>query len=254
MHALDSLIDTSNRRPRKTESCRAVLSAVADRRLAAYALAAGTAGVGVAALAQALSHQTIQYYSADMDIYAGGRVTMFPLDLNHDGVTDFNFYGGRSGYSLGTANISWYQGAVGWGNLPAGNGAINHPLAKGAEIGPSENFVGGQMMERNIWSFGRHHTKYGHSQCIGPFKSTENFYIGVAFEISGETHFGWIRVANQQCLGDGEVQGTITGYAYNTVANAPIQAGQIRSGKDTTSDVGVKKTLGVLALGAAGQK
>ena len=225
------------------------LSQLLDRRLAAYSVAAGTAGVAIAALAQDVSHQSILYTPANITIYSG-KLT-FAIDLNHDGIADFSFYGGHSGYSLGTAHISYYQGVVGW----AGGSALNHPLTKGMEIGPDGEFVARQMMVRNVVSFGRRkHQLYPQSRCVGPFRNVNNSYLGIAFRINGEIHYGWIRISSLPCLGDGDVQGTVTGYAYNTAPNAPIQSGQIRSEDDAASRAVVPGSLGMLSLGAAGRK
>jgi len=72
--------------------------------------------------------------------------------------------------------------------------------------------------------------------------------MGVRFLINGETHYGWIRMS--VTAAPYQVTDYITGYAYNTVANQPISAGEgarkpVRAGLDPG-------TLGILGLGAAG--
>jgi hypothetical protein len=50
--------------------------------------------------------------------------------------------------------------------------------------------------------------------------------------------------------GSSVLSGTITGYAYETVANQPIGAGQLQSRKDENDQAGAA-TLGMLSLGSA---
>jgi len=71
-------------RPRRT----ADLSDSTHQQLNMYAVAAAAAGVGMLALAQP-SEAKIVYTPANAQI--GGRVGKLNLDLNHDGITDFEF-------------------------------------------------------------------------------------------------------------------------------------------------------------------
>jgi hypothetical protein len=93
-------------------------------------------------------------------------------------------------------------------------------------------------------------------------------YLGVAFEINGKTHYGWMRLVNSSQRG-----ATLTGYAYETIPGKPIKAGQTKGLDDPPEEsenaaphasaptfslplpaVGSlpKGSLGELALGAAG--
>ena len=229
------------------------LSEVLDRRMAAYALAAGAAGVSIAAIAQETPPSTIVYTPANIFFYGGKSSSpAVPLDLNNDGITDITISAGGSGYSLGTASITYYQGAAAW-QAAEGNGGIRRALGSGAAIGSKRKFQAGALLLKGIQGRRRRHS-YGHSKCEGPFQApnsqdTLTAYLGVSFLITGETHYGWIRLTTY-CDG-GSVAGTITGYAYQTVANAPIRAGQTESG---TADAPTPATgtLGMLSLGSGG--
>lgn len=226
-----------------------------DRRLAAYSLAAAAAGVGITALAQDATHQTIQYTPADIS-FAGGLYdsTQPPIqiDLNHDGTVDFTLSGQGSGYYNRSQHISYYRGLA---LLYGSNGGmqLGRALTKGMWIGPEEKFLGGGGLFISSRFIHRNAHTYGHNHCVGPFRGTSasetEKYVGVAFTIQGQTHYGWIRL-EAACSGIGTVSGTITGYAYDTVAGAPIQAGQIRSGENQAD---LKGTLGRLAAGSAGR-
>jgi hypothetical protein len=84
----------------------------------------------------------------------------------------------------------------------------------------------------------------------GPFKDVTNKYLGVKFKVNGKFHFGWIRVSIT--THPDSVSGTITGYAFNSIANEPIFAGQLRpAGSEGAVTENVPAgTLGMLAAGA----
>lgn len=227
-----------------------------ERRLAAYSLAAATAGVAATALAQDAAHQTIQYTPADIFFVGQARWNqpVIQLDLNHEGIVDLSIYAGGSGYSLGTAHISYYRGGAWW---KGANGVgLRRALTKGMWIGPGEDFIGGNSLLQDRFIHRNVHT-YGQNHCWGPFAapgySKPQLYLGVAFSIDGQTHYGWVRMGELDC-GGGGVLGYITGYAYNTIPNAPIQAGQIRSGEAQANKADLKGTLGMLALGSLGRQ
>ncbi len=61
---------------------------------------------------------------------------------------------------------------------------------------------------------------------VGKFRGVGYKYVGVRFEISGATHYGWIRVS---CT-TGSTSGTIHSYAYETTPNTSIIAGDMGAG------------------------
>jgi hypothetical protein len=223
-----------------------------SRQLNTYAQVASAAGVSVLALAGA-SQAKVVYTQANQVTHTG-----FPLyiDLNHDGVKDFllrtSFYAGSSGVVVGL-NASGYHNAK---NVVAGRRlsrssyffSAASALPAGAVIGPKANFsirlpfmaeelfdgVGSQYSDVGPWA--------------GKGKGVTNRYLGLKFVVDGEVHYGWARLsvtlAHDRQFGD--VTGTLTGYAYETVADKPIIAGRITGPDVVTLQPG---TLGVLALG-----
>jgi len=57
----------------------------------------------------------------------------------------------------------------------------------------------------------------------------EDKYLGIKFEIGSNFHYGWIHLTTHQ-YSYTEMDFTIKGFAYNTVANEPILAGDMGSG------------------------
>lgn len=191
-------------------------------RLNGYALAAGAAGVGMLALAQPAAAEVV-YTPADHVIL---RHSSLPLDLNRDGKVDFylNQTSGCSGEGFCQnrlyAYIPFYRDR---GNGVVGQNAFPfhaYALQAGAKIGGSQPFntaaASLYFNSRFIGSKGR---------CSGSWVKPTNAYLGLRLIIHKEAHFGWARVSARCELGT-RVVGMLEGYAYETVANQPILAGQ----------------------------
>jgi hypothetical protein len=206
-----------------------------DKNLAAYMLAAGAAGVSL--LAAQPAEAEVVYTPAEVAI---GPRSSIELDLNHDGVNDFLV--SRWLYGDGSHLTIDQQAAA--------NGILGHgaALPAGVRIGPKGAFVGYASMASNV-------TISGESFSDGLWKNATNRYLGLKFSINGETHYGWARLT---VTAKGSITATLTGYAYETVPNKPIMAGEM-SGPVAASTVDPKEllapanqpaTLGMLADGA----
>jgi hypothetical protein len=120
----------------------------------------------------------------------------------------------------------------------------------GAKIGPSAHFASshGQItIERKVQACSCSTNGYsGHWYYVG-----SNRYLGVKFLIKGETHYGWVRMTVNA---PGSTTGTITSYAYETIANKRVSAGESSGSADDTEaqDSTRGASLGMLALGSGG--
>lgn len=56
-------------------------------------------------------------------------------------------------------------------------------------------------------------------------------YLGVAFQIKGKTHYGWMRLSHSSGAG-----ATLTGYAYETIPGKSIKAGETKGSDDFTGE------------------
>jgi hypothetical protein len=217
-----------------------------NQRLHMYSVAAGAAGVGLLALAQPANGEIV-YTPADVVISAT-TLPMYSLDVNGDGITDF-FLTARSRQSIdqsgGTSEIvakpALSNGVVGYlGNASA--------LAVGRPIGSGRKFAG--LFMASLFTFIGTEFRFR-----GKWANVVNRYLGLKFQIGGQTHYGWARLT----VGGTRLTATLTGYAYETNANTPIIAGKT-SGTDKASlapagggSSGTDApplTLGSLALGA----
>jgi hypothetical protein len=218
--------------PRKTVR----LSESIHHQLNMYALAAGAAGVGLLALAQPADAKIV-YTATHKSIGANQKL---PLDLNHDGRSDFTLRDTytRSG-TLVNAFLSAHPAA---GNAVAGVYRA-YALKPGAVIGSRKRFGVKYMMSIRIedsvtypvtspgygsWDFSKGH------------RGVRNRYLGFKCKIAGKVHYGWARLST--AVGQhkrGEITATLTGYAYETIPNKSIIAGKTKE----------PATLGRLAQG-----
>lgn len=216
-----------------------------EHRLSMYALAASAAGVGMLALAEPADAKII-YHKANQSI--GVKATL-PLDLNHDGIVDFNLKNTSSWVSFTGAD--WLsaiparkKNAV-WGHTMWR--AYASALSAGSWVGPKGQFLPGPGLMASTGTAGG---KPRPAWTGGGWCDVTNRYLGLKFVIKGKTHFGWARL-NVIC--NSSVTGTLTGYAYETVANKPILTGKEHGcdEADNPATVGASSTLGRLARGSA---
>jgi hypothetical protein len=163
----------------------------------------------------------------------------YHLDLNNDGIVDFHFHSSSlSGFGhlevfpsvTGNRIVAVHQHCY-FSSMAAA------ALVSGAQIGPDTP----QLAQANCMA-GEFEDSVN-----GPWLGAKDRYLGFSFLISGQKHYGWARL-RMQVFGCYGCIGKILGYAYETVPNKLIVAGD--QGNDT--NVSVKSgTLGMLALGAA---
>jgi len=238
------------KKPRKTFS----ISNSLNRRLNTYAQVASAAGVSVLALAgpseaKVIYTETYQVTQSGLPLY---------IDVNNDGIKDFvlrtMFYRGTSGLQVGL-DASGFRNAS---NVVAGRRysssggyffSAASALRAGGQIGPKGNFsVHLPFMAEEVFKkdAGSQYSDLG--PWAGKGKGVTDRYLGLKFVIDGEVHYGWARLS--VTLGhhrqSGDVTGTLTGYAYETVPDKAIVAGKI-AGSDVITVQ--PETLGGLALG-----
>jgi len=221
-----------------------------NRQLNTYALVASAAGVSVLALARA-SEAKVVYTETHQVTHTG-----FPLyiDLNHDGIKDFvlrtRYYWG-SYFEVGLS-ASGYRKNVVAGRRFKSNGSYFFSAASalpaGARIGPESKFpVRHPFMAVELFN-GRSSQYSDLGPWAGKGKGVSDRYLGLKFVVHGKVHYGWARLS--VTLGHhrqfGDVSGTLTGYAYETIPNKPIIAGQTK-GEDVITVQ--PETLGELARG-----
>ena len=245
---------------RKLEAA-AGLSESFHKQLNSYALAATAAGVSMVALTQP-AEAKIVYTAVHKVIGISGR---YNLDFNNGGKTDVALFETRHGTSEGGQITHLFASAA------AGN--VIKAYRYFTSTGPGQNFASavrkGQRIDATQTRFG-----YGGRNTMaaantsagggGSFGAWGNIilqpyrYLGVQFKINGKTHYGWARLI-VKCSGF-NATATLTGYAYETVPDKGIIAGQ-KTGQDEEAGAPSASaavpahepaSLGRLALGSEG--
>jgi len=172
------------------------------------------------------------------------------LDLNNDGQPDFVL--AVRFCATFSSNFLVYGGALAYGVTPSNQVMQTNPmgyqaaLSVGAQIGSGGKFADSRSMAVCEGAKGSHVS-------FGPWRNVTNRYLGLKFQIDGETHYGWARLnVSSGC----SYTLTLTGYAYDTIANQPIVAGTIpyvNNSSDAEASKMQPATLGALAAGSQAQ-
>ncbi len=165
---------------------------------------------------------SIVYTPVKEQIPSNGRLK---VDLDNDGEPDFTFvqtYSPIYGpHGIGPPQICGAIGALSLEPKDLGHNGV----ANGVQEGWAAKLVSGSPIDSAL-SFD--HTSsllYGYAEgCLPPHHPPYSHgywqqgtgLLGLEFKILGQTHYGWARL----------VAGTLTGYAYETVAGESIDAGQ----------------------------
>jgi hypothetical protein len=227
------------------------LSSLLHHKLNAYALgaAAGAAVLSITPLASA----EIIFTPVNGSIAEGSK---FALDLNHDGIVDFtlenDFHNSTTPFGC-DLDISPARGNGIWqGPRERYNQRAAAALLAGVPVGSGKPFI---FQEVNMAYASLTAFTYVSG---GPWKNVTNRFLGLKFLINGEVHFGWARLTVTTDSHRESVHATITGYAYETIANQPILTGQISG---TAADASLTLPtenprpavpLALLALGSPG--
>jgi len=221
-----------------------------NKRLIGYAIAAAAAGVSISAAAVPAQAEII--YTPKTGSFSGGHLL---IDLDQNGTADFelairtqhfsSFFGS---YHLGRLNIGAESAN---GSVIASNGSAA-ALMSGGVIGSVRNFRNvhdgrGHMFQiRTVRTFS---SGISFRYATGNWNHTTDRFLGMRFQINGETHYGWLRLSVQQ-RGRYTIVATVNGFAYETTPNQSILAGQT-SGGQIADVANASGSLGRLARGAA---
>ncbi len=227
-----------------------------NRQIGLYSLAAAVAGVSMLALAEpSLAEVVVTKKTIPIPMSPIGSPELVKVSMANDGNENFSFWL----YSDPAISDRGFQLAAAGPHEGIMVGGDFYPealaLARGANIGPSVNSFfslsgSGALIEATGTS------RSGRSARGFWGGNPKNKYIGVRFQIDGQTHYGWIRVTvtTNLSVNGPLLSGTITGYAYETVANKAIKAG---TAAIAAAEVHVPQSqsgpsLGMLAAGAEG--
>lgn len=195
-------------------------AASADRNPNRTLAAATITAVGLGILALPSADAKVVFTPANELFH--GSIGHFPVDLNNDGIPDVSVFV-YSVVNVGSSCEEVFDQMAAYG-LQTGNGVVidQKKFAAagrvGQEAGPFDPFAANGIMA--TYAFNKCGHTSGHIRSAGPWRKFQDRFLGVRFVIAGQTHYGWLRLQNGSAAG-----GTLTGYAYETIANKPIKAG-----------------------------
>jgi hypothetical protein len=253
-----------------TDSVAKTSSNHLNRQIAQYSVAAAVAGVSLLALASPASGEVVVTRKT-IPVPVGTASSPQPLGISlaNNGVLDVSFTLSQSSFNPGRTALVKTPDRKNGVTIGGSFDPYARALARGAKIGPNaDSFLYAGLVEFSATSNGAKYCKgYWASNLQNKFfgcGDTKNKYIGVRFSLNGQTHFGWIRltVTTNSDLNGPPLTATVTGYAYETVANKPILAGtagttaaaeekssaEARVPKDIQSPTG--PSLGMLVAGS----
>jgi len=214
----------------------------ATRSLAALGLVSGvTLAADRAAEASIIYNEPVTPITVPL-----GQVTSSGIDIDGNSSTDYTFT-----YSVPLPGPEAMNYII---ETPAATSSVNSVVIDGAYAAALN---AGDVIS-SLSTFGAGSQTLGIAQAIkldsggtslqtwGPFPNAGVKYLGLKFDISGLSHYGWIRLQDVATTGTGQTL-TITGWAYETEAGASIKAGQ-----ESSPAVPEPASLLQLAMGAAG--
>jgi hypothetical protein len=151
------------------------------------------------------------------------------IDLNHDGVADFDIQSAISlvacGLGHGVHGVVTITPRTGDGVLASGANAV--ALASGIRVEPSGTFSNYQSLMTNFFLSRGCGSAYRYGQwCgVGTYTCSHTGYLGLRFVADGQTHYGWAYITVNGSLFHG-LSVTLTSFAYETVAGQGITTGQ----------------------------
>jgi hypothetical protein len=162
----------------------------------------------------------------------------YNLDLNHNGIPDFTIQQNHFHRQMcppGPFDLDSLTVTAAQGNGEVGSNLFAYVAAldRGVTIGSNQSFIsdsGATMaMVHSGYAGGWEHCSYYHSTA-GNWVNVSHRYLGVKFQIKGNTHYGWAQLSVQ--VGYVYIHATLTGYAYETTAGKSIKAGQTKGAAD----------------------
>jgi hypothetical protein len=144
----------------------------------------------------------------------------YGIDFNHDGIKDFwigSFFGPffcglRSGVG-GSANLSPEKSTSG----VILKGVFAAALPAGVSVGSAQAFA---KRQTQLMFF----NTCGGGQVAGNWLNVSNHYLGLEFQIAGQTHYGWAELSING--GSKGLMTVLVGFAYETIAGKTIITGQ----------------------------
>jgi hypothetical protein len=243
------------------------LSRDLEKNLFAYATAATA---GLAALAPQ-AYAEIVYTPSNTPMVVNGAnhgLGLTQLDLNNDGTPDFAFGLSSTIRFTSIGYTSRFKFVFRVAPDQAGNQVVQGQqagtaaaIAAGRKIGPQQKFGPNGYLVHQVYNI----SSKSKDLSSGSWRNVEFAYVGLKVMIDGQVHYGWARIKFPYPYGYDYP--SVYGYAYESIPNQPIVAGQtsgtyeasasrqspaVGSAEQKTDAACTPATLGILAAGMHG--
>jgi hypothetical protein len=193
--------------------------------LTIYALVAGAAGVSVLALARPADAEVV-VTTVNQIV---GRDGHYAIQLNHEGAVEFVIANSVRG---GTSHFFYFKDRMAIAALAGAKVATSEGdaacLTLGQGIGAGNAWKDKSILLESTYTLSTGVYSAGH------WFRKDNRYLGLQFQINGQTHYGWARVSVRN-FNAGEMQVGISSFAYETKPDTAIRAGQTKDNTATSS-------------------
>ncbi len=143
----------------------------------------------------------------------------YNIDLNNDGTTDFTLHTYSNEFVCGTHGIPLKIRQV-YVTSQSGNRTDTLMMNANDTIGSNLAFSTDTLLRKTVVNC----TPGPLNASYGNWSNSSDHYLGLRLTVGGNIYYGWARL-NVATI-SGPVYFTVKDYAYNTVANAFILAGQ----------------------------
>ncbi|MEO8149644.1 MAG: T9SS type A sorting domain-containing protein [Bacteroidia bacterium] len=156
-----------------------------------------------------------------LSCFGGSCTKSYNLDLNNDGTVDFTLYTSAlgdtcPGHTRRRVYVNSQSGNATVTLMMNANDLIDNNLAFNASIGTLRSNTKPPGLVWTSCSVG-----------WGSWTSTSDHYLGLQLTVGPSTYYGWVRLNVAIYLqGPGVVSFIVKDYAYNSIPNQPILAGQ----------------------------
>ena len=197
-------------------------SLISDK-LKAYSALAASAAIANSANAQ------IIYTDVNPDVTKSAHGDAYMLDLNNDATVDFilhNYIVSSSGLTL-TSIYAEIQNQ----NAIAGPVTSSYPLPFALNNGDmisASTTPWNDTTINNGFDYLTLMVSPPYNIAMGNWQNTTDKYLPLRIKISGQDHYGWVRLSSTATTTTSVF--TVKDYAYNSVANSGITAGQMPAG------------------------
>jgi hypothetical protein len=255
--------------PEKIKSRSAIrLGRDLEKNLFAYAT---VAGAGLATFAMPAEAEIIYTPSNTPMVINGANhgLGLTQLDLNNDGTPDFAFGLSSTIRFTSIGYTSRFKFLLRLAPDQAGNQVVQGQqagtaaaVAAGRKIGPQQKFGANGYLVHQVYNI----SSKSKDLSSGSWRTVEFAYVGLKIMIDGQVHYGWARIKFPYPYGYDYP--SIYGYAYESIPNQPIIAGQTSgtyeasaaqqspavesTEQKTAAAAGTPATLGMLAAGKQG--